>query len=235
MKLAATTTAALALALIASSPASAAVMITGNDPFTSGAPVIPNSVSVNFEDVAAGTNSTFSSGGFQFTAIAPSAGGGVRNTDQGSQYAQPAGSTGNYFTTGFQTPYAGGAAISEATSAVDYTVFSLLWGSVDSYNQIVFYNNGVIVGSFTGDDIVDPANGDQTAPATNRYVTFSFTDGDMFDTVRFISTQAAFEVDNLAFAGAVPEPATWAMMFLGFVGVGAMAYRRRSKPAIRLA
>ena len=30
----------------------------------------------------------------------------------------------------------------------------------------------------------------------------------------------------------VPEPATWAMMVLGFVGLGAMAYRRRSKAAV---
>jgi hypothetical protein len=34
---------------------------------------------------------------------------------------------------------------------------------------------------------------------------------------------------------AVPEPSTWAMMILGFAGVGFMAYRRKSKPALRLA
>jgi PEP-CTERM motif len=33
------------------------------------------------------------------------------------------------------------------------------------------------------------------------------------------------------FASAVPEPSTWAMMILGFAGVGFMAYRRKSKPA----
>ena len=27
---------------------------------------------------------------------------------------------------------------------------------------------------------------------------------------------------------AIPEPSTWALMFLGFLGVGAMAYRKRS-------
>jgi PEP-CTERM motif len=27
---------------------------------------------------------------------------------------------------------------------------------------------------------------------------------------------------------AVPEPSTWAMMILGFAGVGFMAYRRRN-------
>ncbi len=32
---------------------------------------------------------------------------------------------------------------------------------------------------------------------------------------------------------AVPEPSTWAMMLLGFAGVGFMAYRRKSKPAFR--
>jgi len=37
-----------------------------------------------------------------------------------------------------------------------------------------------------------------------------------------------------ALAGAVPEPSTWAMVILGFAGVGFMAYRRRSAPQIRL-
>ena len=35
---------------------------------------------------------------------------------------------------------------------------------------------------------------------------------------------------------AVPEPSTWAMMILGFVGVGFMAYRRKQNgPSLRLA
>jgi hypothetical protein len=32
---------------------------------------------------------------------------------------------------------------------------------------------------------------------------------------------------SLTLADAVPEPSTWAMMILGFVGIGAMTYRRR--------
>jgi len=35
--------------------------------------------------------------------------------------------------------------------------------------------------------------------------------------------------------GAVPETSTWAMMILGFAGVGFMAYRRRNKTSFRLA
>jgi hypothetical protein len=38
----------------------------------------------------------------------------------------------------------------------------------------------------------------------------------------------------VAVAG-VPEPSTWAMMILGFAGVGFMAYRRKSKMAISVA
>jgi PEP-CTERM motif len=34
---------------------------------------------------------------------------------------------------------------------------------------------------------------------------------------------------------AVPEPSTWAMMVLGFAGIGFMAYRRKSKPALMAA
>ena len=33
---------------------------------------------------------------------------------------------------------------------------------------------------------------------------------------------------------AVPEPATWAMMIMGFFGMGLMAYRRKAGPALRL-
>ena len=34
---------------------------------------------------------------------------------------------------------------------------------------------------------------------------------------------------------AVPEPSTWAMMILGFAGLGFMANRRKSKPALMVA
>jgi hypothetical protein len=35
------------------------------------------------------------------------------------------------------------------------------------------------------------------------------------------------EVDSVA--SAVPEPSTWAMMILGFAGIGFMSYRRSRK------
>jgi len=43
-------------------------------------------------------------------------------------------------------------------------------------------------------------------------------------------------VDAVSFeVAAVPEPSTWAMLILGFAGIGVMAYRRRSKPVLMAA
>jgi hypothetical protein len=36
------------------------------------------------------------------------------------------------------------------------------------------------------------------------------------------------------FTAAVPEASTWAMMILGFAGVGFLAYRRKGQPALRM-
>jgi PEP-CTERM motif len=40
---------------------------------------------------------------------------------------------------------------------------------------------------------------------------------------------------NSAIVVSVPEPSTWAMIILGFLGVGFMAYRRRSGVSLRIA
>lgn len=51
-----------------------------------------------------------------------------------------------------------------------------------------------------------------------------------------INPDGSYLPDNGTFAvAAVPEPSTWAMMILGFAGVGFMAYRRKSRPAFRFA
>jgi hypothetical protein len=41
--------------------------------------------------------------------------------------------------------------------------------------------------------------------------------------------------NSLGITNAVPEPSTWAMMILGFAGVGFLACRRKSKPALMVA
>jgi len=56
----------------------------------------------------------------------------------------------------------------------------------------------------------------------------------------FIGTRGAFNagiyldevsVEAVAAVPAVPEPSAWAMMILGIAGIGAAAYRRKSRPA----
>jgi hypothetical protein len=51
-----------------------------------------------------------------------------------------------------------------------------------------------------------------------------------FDGIGNVAQGLAFNIP-----GGVPEPSTWAMMLLGFVGLGFMAYRRKSKPALMAA
>jgi predicted membrane-bound dolichyl-phosphate-mannose-protein mannosyltransferase len=48
-------------------------------------------------------------------------------------------------------------------------------------------------------------------------------------------TGASNTFQILGTVSAVPEPSTWAMMILGFAGLGFMAYRRKSKPALMAA
>src|SRR6267142_1701729 len=47
-----------------------------------------------------------------------------------------------------------------------------------------------------------------------------------------ISQSGNVEIATVALTTAVPEPSTWAMMILGFAGLGFMGYRRKSKPAL---
>jgi hypothetical protein len=46
--------------------------------------------------------------------------------------------------------------------------------------------------------------------------------------------QVQINVSLPAGISAVPEPSTWAMMILGFIGIGAMAYRRSRKTSVTL-
>jgi hypothetical protein len=51
-----------------------------------------------------------------------------------------------------------------------------------------------------------------------------------------LASNPSVPVSGLIIASPVPEPSTWAMMILGFAGVGFLAYRRRSNgPAFRVA
>jgi choice-of-anchor C domain-containing protein len=77
-------------------------------------------------------------------------------------------------------------------------------------------------------------------------VSFNFTATGSTETLTFLSTTAGYSgnstyptafgpaLDNVSVT-AVPEPSTWAMMILGFLGVGLASYRRKRELALRLA
>jgi hypothetical protein len=56
----------------------------------------------------------------------------------------------------------------------------------------------------------------------------------LFAPARGVASQY-FDDVSLNVTAAVPEPSTWAMMILGFAGVGFMAYRLKAKPALMAA
>jgi hypothetical protein len=80
-----------------------------------------------------------------------------------------------------------------------------------------------------------------TTPVNGQDVLFNvFANGDgtfseilqgQFGDIRFFDNNGS----PITLTAAVPEPSTWAMMILGFFGVGFMACRRKSKPTLRFA
>jgi hypothetical protein len=103
-----------------------------------------------------------------------------------------------------------------AFTADSAALVSGLWGS-DNFGKI--FVNGVQVAELDG----------TVYENFNQLHSFSFNPlvGQNTLVVELTDTgpPTAFRIDG--FAGAVPEPSTWAMMILGFAGIGAMTYRRR--------
>lgn len=133
------------------------------------------------------------------------------------------------------TPYlsvlAGGTATYLLGALVGGVQFD--WGSIDDFNT--FTVNGTLNGqSFTRNfvpgtaNFLEPADGNQIAPGTNGRFTVFGNAGEVINSISFASSTNSFEIDNIATTAAVPEPATWAMMVLGFASVGFAMRRRKS-------
>ncbi len=140
----------------------------------------------------------------------------------------------NYLTSGSDGgSYPAAKAVLTFSSKQQY--FGLLWGSVDKYNTLQFFDNATLVGTIDGSQVDANATGDQGTSGT-FYVNISSTLG--FDKVVATSSQYAFEFDNVAYSQysvdpqgvlSVPEPASiivWSLLAL-MLG-GANWWRRRS-------
>jgi hypothetical protein len=140
--------------------------------------------------------------------------------------APPIATVGNFLAAG---PNDGGNATLTFTTPT--SELSFLWGSPDTFNLLSIVTND---GTFTytaAQAGVTPPNGDQQFA---EYVGFVGTAGTVIQSITFESTSNAFEVSNFA-VSAVPEASTWAMMILGFLGLGFIGYRKSSNASFRMA
>ena len=107
-------------------------------------------------------------------------------------------------------------------------------GSLDGYNSVSFTHANGTSETFTGAAIdslftsVD-ANGNQHTGDANGRLTFTFTNA--VTGVQLGSSSNSFEISNFATA-VVPEPASWALMLVGFGGLGGVLRRRRAVAAV---
>lgn len=116
---------------------------------------------------------------------------------------------------------------------------NIVWGSPNNINlnqndgnRVTFWTGaggtGSVIGSISVADLVGNFAGISNTQDPGYLISFSTQTA--FNSVVFSTGPSAFE---FAFASPVPEPSTWAMMILGFAGVGYMTYRRkRQAPAL---
>jgi hypothetical protein len=137
----------------------------------------------------------------------------------------------------------GGASIMDVAGGLK-TGFSFFYSAVNNPGSVNIYSGLDETGSVLA-TIALPTTPTAGAPGCNGepfcpYIPVGATFAGTALSVGFIgvNNQIAFADITLGSANptpSVPEPSTWAMMILGFAGVGFMAYRRKSQPALMAA
>lgn len=168
-----------------------------------------------------------SSAGLAGGSVATLSGGTVYSSDQ--PFADlPQGTVfgGDFLAAG---PIAGATATLNFTAPVSY--LSFLWGSPDTYNVLTLVTNQASYTFNVANLAFSVTDGNQSF---SQYVQFTASLGETISSVGFTNAPNfnAFEAANFSVT-AVPEPATWGMMLVGFGMIGATArYRRRKTTAV---
>lgn len=142
----------------------------------------------------------------------------------------------------------GQATVSGGTGNTSLTQLSFDLANNDTFTKAVFNINAAhdgsvlihvegfnITGGFFEDDFTVSAHG-------QNFFTVSSINGQLMTDISLTAINGAtfqdvrqVRIGGFETVGAVPEPSTWAMMILGFAGVGFLAYRRRAQgQALRL-
>lgn len=163
---------------------------------------------------------------------------GVLDTGVGGVGANPAGDDTcfGYGPNGFHRPDG-----SQATIRIDYSVFlanigllypqfagakidyiGLYYGSIDSYNDLHFFDGNTEIASVTGSDILGETgpNGSWTQAGANVYVNVDFEPNEAFTAFEFRTDGIAFEMDNIVIGlntrpDRIPEPMSILLFALG--------------------
>ena len=219
----------------------------GAQAYTSDTPLLSGGVLVNFEGQAEGTLISNQFAGVTFSQT-PSGRPQIDNFPMTFGYGT---SSGNGVLTGStegNNPFVSIAGINATFTSGHNAVEFFFSDTVPLGNYpIVFFGlGGAILASFDlaqldilppgyVGGIFPPAG---TVPLPGTYVGFTTAGNDIFG-ISIGPSDAenadSFAIDDLRWTnarGVVPEPATWAMMLLGFAGLGAMLRRRRAAVAM---
>lgn len=209
---------ALALAAGAATAANAAIVISvlpGDQPLPTG-----QSMVVDFDNPNA-AGFTFTQGANSFVRL------GADGLQSGVS-APPPGDVSMY-----ETVTSGGYAT--LTSDDPMSSFSFYLGSPDDFNSVEFVGPSFDV-TLSGADLFNPSTAFGGDQSVGRRISYDFG-GAAVNKIIFSSTGNSFEFDNLAagVAGAAPEPATWAMMLMGFFGLGSALRSQGRRRLLKLA
>ncbi len=181
--------------------------------------------SENFNSATQGTNAPSPIGQFTVTA------GTVDVVPVGSSFDFYPGN-GNYVDLDGSSYQLGTLTSIPTIAAGTYTLSFNLSGYTYN-NQYGLEQTQVTLGNFT--KLITPTVDTSVTPSAMGFYTYTFTTTGgpiVFQAVnpndQGVGTNVGNILDNVLLTTAVPEPATWAMMILGFLGVGFMAYRRKS-------